>query len=392
MSFSPFKSSLSIGGKLVQIEAGGLARQADGSVLISCGDDQILVTVVSEREESVLDFFPLTVEYQEKFYSTGRIPGSFFRREGRPSHGAIITGRLIDRPIRPCFPENCYYDTQIVVSALSYSGQCSFNALAGLGASAALHISDIPFNGPVAFVQVVKVGEQFIANPSITEREKASLDILVAGSQKGLLMVEGEAKFVTEAEALAILKFASEQIQPLLDVQNDLRKKTGMKAKRKWIPFELNPDWQKTLKQLLTDPIKSALNLPKKVDRYQAFRELKKSTQQQFIQKDDDAETQILKKKNLNVAFDTIKYKQARSNILQSNQRIDGRSFEDVRPISSQNSLLKRTHGSALFTRGETQVLGSVTLGTGEDEQTVDTLEGYSKKDFFCIIIFHLLA
>ena len=191
MSLSKFTSSTKIDNQTITLETGTLAKQADGSVLVSCGDDVVLATVVSSRTPVDMDFFPMTVEYQEKFYASGKIPGGFFRREGRPSYEATLIARMIDRPIRPCFPEGYRYDTQVVVTTLSFSGQFPLGILANIGASTALHISDIPFNGPVAAVQMAKVDGKLIANPTLEELENTSLNIIVAGTRKGLLMVEG---------------------------------------------------------------------------------------------------------------------------------------------------------------------------------------------------------
>ncbi|MGE0529213.1 MAG: polyribonucleotide nucleotidyltransferase, partial [Bdellovibrionales bacterium] len=192
-----------IGDSTVTIETGRLAKQADGSVLVTSGNNMVLVTAVSSKKESTLDFFPLTVEYQEKFYATGKIPGGYFKREGRPTNNATLTARLIDRPIRPCFPEGYRHETQIVATVLSYDGMFPVDVLASLGASAALLISDIPFNGPTASFQVARINGQFYANPSTTELENSDLDIVVAGTRNGILMVEGESRFISEADVLA---------------------------------------------------------------------------------------------------------------------------------------------------------------------------------------------
>ena len=382
MSLSPYVSSVELEGKKIQIETGGLARQADGAVLVSCGDDQVLAAVVSSREEVNFDFLPLTIEYKEKFYSAGKIPGGFFRREGRPSYESILSSRMIDRPNRPCFPEGYNYETQAAVSVLSYSGSCSINALAGLGVSAALHISDIPFDGPVASVQIAKAGGKWLLNPGVEDLKKSELNMMVSGRRSGLLMVEGEARFISEAEALEALRFAHKQIQPLLDMQEDLRKKSGSVPKRKYKVFELNPEWSALLKNYLKDKTADCLKIKDKSKRVRAFAELKESALQKLVSEGDDDSTKALKKKNVNAVLDKEQYTQARSLILSGGQRIDGRSPQDIRPISTQAGLLKRVHGSALFTRGETQVLGTATLGTVDDEQKLDNLEGFGKKQF----------
>ncbi len=382
MSFSPFVSSTKIAGKTITIETGALARQADGAVLVTCGEDKVLTTVVSLKQKLELDFFPLTVEYQEKFYSAGKIPGGFFRREGRPSYEATLTARMIDRPIRPCFPEGYCYDTQIVATTLSYSGQFPIGVLAGIGASTALHISDIPFNGPVASVQVVGVAGQLKINPTPEEAEKADLNFIVAGTRKGLLMVEGEARFVSEEFALSALEFAHQNIQPLLDMQDELRKKSGSVQKRSWSGFHLDETVEKEITHFVGNRVKEIFSISEKTKRYEAFDILKEEAVRHIVGEKADDSTAALKKKSLNIVLDKLKYNIARSLILDSKKRIDGRQYNEVRPISCQTGLLPRTHGSALFTRGETQVLGTVTLGTGDDEQKVDALAGFSKKQF----------
>ena len=382
MSLSPFVSSAKAGDKTITIETGTLARQADGAVLVSCGEDRVLVAVTSVKRESELDFFPLTVEYQEKFYSAGKIPGGFFRREGRPSYEAVLTSRMIDRPIRPCFPEGYRYDTQIVATVLSYSGRAPLGTLAGIGASAALHISDIPFNGPVASVQVVDIEGQLKVNPTLEEAEKAGLNFIVAGTRKGLLMVEGEARFVSEDKALSALKFAHQNIQPLLDIQEDLRKQSGAVPTRSWTGFEVEKDLEQKISSFAQQRVKENLNISEKTKRNEAFDVLKEEAIQHIAEEGDDENTSSLKKKSVAHVLDKLKYHTARALILDSGVRIDTRKYSEVRPINCRTGLLPRVHGSALFTRGETQVLGTVTLGTGDDEQKVDALAGFSKKQF----------
>lgn len=383
MSFSPFISSAKAGSKTITIETGALGRQADGTVFISCGEDKVLATVVSMREkESNLDFFPMTVEYQEKLYSAGKIPGGFFRRESRPSYEATLISRMIDRPLRPCFPEGYHSDTQIVATALSYSGQNPVGVLASIGASAALHISDIPFNGPVASVQVIKNGNDFLINPSQEELKSATLNFIVAGTRKGILMVEGEAQFVSEAESLSALKFAHQSMRPLLDMQDDLRKQTGNVEKRVWNGFKVEESLEKEIIKFAEDKIKDNLNIIEKTKRYRDFDEIKEQVIQHISKEKDSEEEVITKKKSMVAVLDNLKYNLARSAILNSKKRIDERKHDEVRPISCHVGWLARVHGSAVFIRGETQVLGTVTLGTGDDEQKVDGLSGSSKKSF----------
>ena len=381
MSFSPFRSSTEVEGKKITIESGTLVRQADASVLVSSGEDRVLVSVVSLKKESDLDFFPLTVEYQEKFYSAGKIPGGFFRREGRPSHEATITSRMIDRPLRPCFPEGYRHDTQIVALALSYSGQINMGVLATLGASTALHISDIPFNGPVACVQVAEVGGKLKVNPSFQDLESARLNFMVAGTHKGLLMVEGESLFISEEQALSALKLAHKSIQPLLSIQDDLRKQSGARSKREWTQFEADESLVQEIKSFAEEKVRACLHIAEKTKRYESLDKVKEETLSHIENPEDSEKELTLKKKTADLTLDKLKYDLARSMILNA-KRIDNRRHDEVRPIACQAGWLPRVHGSSLFTRGETQVMGTVTLGTGEDEQKIDALSGFSKKRF----------
>ncbi len=371
-----------VGGKKITIETGWLAKQADASVLVRCGDNVVLVTVVSSKRESTLDFFPLTVEFQEKFYATGKIPGGYFKREGRPTTLATLTSRLIDRPIRPCFPEGYRYETQVIATTLSYDSQYSIDMLASLGASCAIHISDIPFNGPTAAVQVGRINGQLVANPTIEERQKSDLDIVVAGTRNGILMVEGEAQFVSEADALAALKFGHASLKPMLDAQDQLRELTGAKPKRAFTPAKIEESFESAAKQFLTPKIEAALQIRDKGDRYDAYSQALKEGEAKFVEIETDSDKAKKRGKELSSIVEELKYRLSREMVLSKKSRIDGRGLADIRPISCEVSLLPRTHGSGVFTRGETQVLGTVTLGTGEDEQMIDALHGLEKRRF----------
>ncbi len=371
-----------IGGKKISIETGWLAKQADGSVQVRCGDNIVLVTAVSSRKPSTLDFFPLTVEYQEKFYSTGKIPGGYFKREGRPTNNATLTSRLIDRPIRPCFPEGYRFETQVIATTLSYDSQYPIDCLAGIGASCALHISDIPFQGPTATIQVGRIGGQFVCNPTLEERQKSDMDITIAGTRNGILMVEGEAKFVSEADVLAGLKFGHQALQPLLDIQDQLREMVGSPQKRKFTPAKIEESFESAVKSFLESKIEKALQVREKSERYSAYLAASQEAEAQFVTTEKDKDAQKQKSKDLGTIVEDLKYRLSREMVLNSKSRIDGRGLTDVRPIWCEVSMLPRAHGSGLFTRGETQVLGAVTLGTGEDEQMIDSLHGFEKKQF----------
>jgi polyribonucleotide nucleotidyltransferase len=372
-----------LAGQQIKIEMGKLAKQADGSAFVSCGNNMVLVTVVSSRKESDMDFFPLTVEFSEKFYAAGKIPGGFFKREARPTTDATLSARQIDRPIRPCFPEGYRYDTQIVATVMSYDGLYSIEMLASLGASAALHASDIPFNGPTASIQVARLDGKFVINPNPELLETSDMDITIAGTKNGILMVEGETKLISEEDFLAALKYGHEQMQPLLKMQEELREKMGSKAKRSFKVFTVDADFRTQAEAYLTPKITAALAIKEKNERYAKYFELKSQAVSELVSsKKFDAATEALRKKELSMVIEDLKYSISRAAILDTGKRIDGRDLTTVRPIACEINLLPRVHGSGLFTRGETQVLGTVTLGTGDDEQMIDGLKPTYKKKF----------
>lgn len=368
-------------GRPISIETGRLAKQADGSVLVTSGSNMVLVTVVSARTESDLDFFPLTVEYMEKFYASGKIPGGYFKREGRPTTNATLTARLIDRPIRPCFPEGYRYNTQVIATTLSYDGQFPIEVLASLGASAAIHISDIPFNGPTCAVQVARINGQFKANPSSAELEKSDMDITIAGTRNGILMVEGETQFIPEADVLAALKFGHQAMMPMIELQEQLRKAVGDVPKRSFTPPQIDPEFDKAARDLMSDEIRAALKIREKLKRYEAFEQARKAAEEKLLTGLDE-KLIAKRKKELGTIVEDLRYRISRDLVLTESVRIDGRGLKDIRPIACETGLLPRAHGSGLFTRGETQVLGTVTLGTGDDELMVDDLAGMNKKRF----------
>lgn len=368
-------------GKEIVLETGRLAKQADGSVLVTCGSNMVLVTAVSNRKESTMDFFPLTVEYAEKFYASGKIPGGYFKREGRPTNLATLTARMIDRPVRPCFPEGYRYETQLVATTLSYDGSCPIDILASIGASAALHVSDIPFNGPTSAVQVARVKGKFIANPTPELLSESDMDIVVAGTRNGILMVEGELHFISEADALAALKFAHQAMMPSFDAQDKLKSLAG-KKKRDFTPVFPDASFKSEVKDFAAPKVAAALKIREKLERYAALDAVLAEAKARFLAGDEDKEVLAKRAKDLNSIFEDVKYSVARNLVLDTGFRIDGRSTTQIRPIACEVALLPRAHGSGLFTRGETQVLGTVTLGTGDDEQMIDALSGLVKKKF----------
>lgn len=372
----------SVAGQQIKIETGRLAKQADGSVLVSSGNNMVLVTAVSSKEAKPdQSFFPLTVEYIEKFYAVGKVPGGYFKREGKPSTDSVLSARIIDRPIRPLFPEGYLNDTQVVATVLSADGSFPIDVLASLGASAALHISDIPFNGPTAACMVGRVDGQFIANPNPEQLAKSDMEIIISGTKNGILMVEGEAKFITEADALAALKFGHQSLLPLLQMQEELREKTGSKAKRTFVPKVIDSDYRTTAEGVIRPLIEKAMSMKVKQDRYNAFDEAKKIAKEKVLATVGEA-LKAQREKELSTILEETKYHVARSMILDKKVRIDGRDLKTVRPIACEVGLLPRAHGSGLFTRGETQCLGTVTLGTADDEQSIESLAGSYKKKF----------
>lgn len=381
--FNKISAQCEVQGQTIKLETGHLARQADGAVLASCGDNRVLATVVCSKRISTLNFFPLTVEYQEKFYSVGRFPGGFLKREGRPSSEATLNARIIDRTIRPCFPEGVRNETQVVITVLSSDGLFPIEVLAGTAASAAIHISDIPFAGPASFLKVALKDGEFVLNPPVAVEEgspKLDMELVVAGTSKGLLMVEGFAEFVSEEQALKSLKFAHESMKPILEMQNELREKSGKKVKREFVVAKAaEQDFVKKVESFLQADTEKAITIKDKTERYSALNDLKTKAIEQFVKEDSEPETE----KQISTIYETLKYNIMRNMITEKSTRIDGRKMDEIRPILCEVDILPRVHGSALFTRGETQVLGALTLGTGDDEKIIDDLWNSERKKFY---------
>lgn len=371
--------SCELGGRTLTIETGKLAKQADGSVLVKYGDTHVLVTACSNTDaKEGIDFFPLTVEYAERFYSAGKIPGSFFRREGRPTTEATLTARIIDRPIRPLFPEGYRCETQVVATVLSFDPDADVDVAASIGASAALSISDIPFNGPTAACRVGRMKGQYIVNPTWAQQQSKDndIEIIVAGTSKAIMMVEGGALQVPEADCLEAIMLAHKEIGKVCEVIRELQKKCG-KPKREFTPPTQDADLVKKVKAEITAPIKDALRTKEKQARYtkmDAAKEavLAKLVTEDLVKSDKDKAAKLTKE--IKTIFEDTQYRLMRDMILDDSMRIDGRDRKTVRQITTEAGLLPRAHGSALFTRGETQILAAVTLGTADDEQIVDSL------------------
>ena len=365
-------------GKVLSIETGRIAKQADGAVVVRMGDTMVLCTAVSGKEPRPgQDFFPLTVDHKESFSAAGRFPGGFMKREGRSTEKEILTSRLIDRVLRPLFPKGYVCDTQVISSVISSDDENDGDMLGAVGASLAIHLSDIPFDGPMAEVRVGRVDGNFIINPTISELENSDIDMCVGGTDDSILMIEGEMKEVSEAEMLAAIKEAHAAIKKLCDFQNELRKELG-REKREFIAPTLSEEIEAKVSELASAKISEVVNIGLGKEEYnEKIREIKNEVvaalEEEFA---DDLAT-------VNKVLGAIEKNELRNMILEKGRRIDGRSTTDIRDIWTQVGYIPRTHGSALFTRGETQALVSATLGTRRDGQNVDTLFDQEAKQFY---------
>ncbi|MCK5450679.1 MAG: polyribonucleotide nucleotidyltransferase [Candidatus Omnitrophica bacterium] len=373
------KISTQLGGKEVMIETGKLAKQADGSVTIQCGGTMVLVTCCCARSaREKMSFFPLTVEYQEKTYAAGRIPGGFFKREGRPTEKEILTSRMIDRPIRPLFPEGMLNDVQVVATVLSSDGKNDSDILAIIGTSAALTISDIPFNGPIGGARVGLINDEFVVNPTFEEMEESVLDLIVVANEKGVVMLEAGADKIAEAKVIEGIKKAQEAIKPVIEMQKELQKKIG-RAKREDITVsQKNEEIFQKVKDSSFDELKTICQISGKQDRTEKRKELKARLIETLTTEENEGTIQS----DLGDALEALEKEILRDVVLNEKKRIDGRKFDEIRPLSSEINLLPNTHGSGLFTRGETQALAAITLGTSADEQRIETLKGQGVKSF----------
>jgi len=369
--------SVEIGGRDLHFETGKLAQQASGSVLVRYGETAVLVTaVMSDTVREGIDFLPLTVDYMERAYAAGRVPGSFFRREiGRPSEKETLTSRLIDRPMRPLFPKGVVNEIQIIATVLSGDMEIDPDVVAVNGAAAALAISDIPFNGPVAAVRVGKIDGQLVVNPTNSQLKESTLNLTVAGAPQGLVMVEAGAQMVQEEEVLEALFFAQEQLKPILELIKSMRQEIGRPKRAVPEPPD-NSELRQKIEALGRDTILAAMTQPEKEARHLAMDQVKQDI---LAALGPEAEGREKEAKNL---ISEVKKKLVRNMMLTEQRRIDGRGFSDVRTITGEIGLLSRTHGSAVFTRGETQALAVTTLGTPSDEQKIETLVGETFKAF----------
>jgi len=393
-----------IEGKDFVIEAGSVAKQADGAVLVSFGESIVLVTVTASRSvREGIDFFPLVVDYQEMAYAAGKIPGGFFKREGRPSEKEILTSRLIDRPLRPLFPKGFLNEVQIIATVLSADQENDPDVLAICGASAALQISDIPFKGPIAGVRVGRLKGQWVSNPTVSQLQGCDVNLIVAGSREGVVMVEGGGQELSEDELLEAIFFGHRALQPILDCQEELKKKwiEAEKARRRTEGEpEVSTVEKRPVPEVFADPvlgqsvlladesirerirtagkekIQQALSISRKKVRNEQLEKVREETLAPLLEEFPD------KAGAIKAYYEALEKFVVRQPIILQNRRIDGRSFNEVRPIHIQVGWLPRTHGSARFTRGETQVSAVVTLGSAEDEQKIDALTGETFKSF----------
>ncbi|MDE2030394.1 MAG: polyribonucleotide nucleotidyltransferase, partial [Alphaproteobacteria bacterium] len=374
--FQVYRKEMDWGGKKLTLETGRIARQADGAVLATMGGTTVLCTVVGAKApKEGQDFFPLTVNYQEKTYAAGKIPGGFFKREGRPSEKETLTSRLIDRPIRPLFPEDYLCDTQVVATVLSHDLENDSDIVAMIGCSAALTISGIPFLGPIAAARIGYKDGQFLLNPTLPEQEGSQLELVVAGTKEGVLMVESEARELPENIMLDAVTFGHKNFQPVIDLIISLAEMAAKEPRDLPAPAYDKKALQDRLKSLIGADVAAAYNDTIKQSRY-AKLDAAKEKAKAGISEEEFSADQVAD------GIELLKYDHVRSMVLDSGKRIDGRDTKTVRPIVCEVGVLPRAHGSALFTRGETQALVVTTLGTGQDEQIIDALVGEYRESF----------
>jgi polyribonucleotide nucleotidyltransferase len=377
--FNIHRVQLDWGGRQLTLETGRLARQADGAVFASYGETTVIATVVAAKQpKEGIDFLPLTCNYQEKYYAAGRIPGGYFKREARPTEKETLVSRLIDRPVRPLFADGWRCDTQVIVTVLSHDLENDPDIVAMVAASAALTLSGVPFMGPVGAARVGFINNEYVLNPQIDEMSESQLDLVVAGTQDAVLMVESEAKELSEEIMLGAVMFGHRHFQPVIDAIIKLAEKAAKEPRELVVPD--NTALEKEMRGLVEKDLRAAYGIAEKAERHKAIDAVKERVMNNFCPP-DVAEPKYSKLQVAGV-FKELEAKIVRWNILDSGARIDGRDVKTVRPITCEVGVLPRTHGSALFTRGETQALVVATLGTGEDEQFIDALQGTYKETF----------
>jgi polyribonucleotide nucleotidyltransferase len=374
------KVTAQIGANPISIETGKIARLADGAVIVSCGETVVLVSAVSATvTKEGQDFFPLTVDYREKAAAAGKFPGGYFKREGRPTEKETLTSRMIDRPLRPLFPQGYFYDTQIMSILLSADGENDPDILALNGASAALCVSDIPFAGPTGALRVGRVNGQFIANPTHTQREQSDLDLVYVARENDLIMIEGSAKELPEEDFVKALEFAQGPAQEMIRIQKELADRVG-KAKREMPLLKVNPDMLEIAYRVASDRIEAALYTEAKVARAKAVDALREEVKTAILEKYPEADSF-----SISHAFDCVQKKAFRISILDRQERVDGRGYQDLRAIHCEVGVLPRAHGSAIFQRGETQALALATLAPIEEAQMLDAYGGGEQSKRFIL-------
>jgi len=377
--FNIHRVQLDWGGRQLTLETGRLARQADGAVFASYGDTTVIATVVAAKQpKEGIDFLPLTCNYQEKYYAAGRIPGGYFKREARPTEKETLVSRLIDRPVRPLFADGWRCDTQVIVTVLSHDLENDPDILAMVAASAALTLSGVPFMGPVGAARVGFINNEYVLNPQIDEMSESQLDLVVAGTQDAVLMVESEAKELSEEIMLGAVMFGHRHFQPVIEAIIKLAEKAAKEPRELVVPD--GAALEKEMRGLIEKDLRAAYAIAEKAERHKAIGGAKERVMNHFCP--PEVEQPKYPKLQVAGAFKDLEAKIVRWNILDKGTRIDGRDVKTVRPINCEVGVLPRTHGSALFTRGETQALVVATLGTGEDEQYIDALQGTYKETF----------
>jgi polyribonucleotide nucleotidyltransferase len=378
--FDIHRVALDWGGRTLTLETGKIARQADGAVVATYGETSVLATVVAAKQpKEGIDFLPLTVNYQEKFYAAGRIPGGYFKREGRPTERETLISRLIDRPVRPLFADGWRCDTQVIINVLSHDLENDPDMVALVAASAALTLSGAPFMGPIGGARVAFINNEFVLNPQIDEMQESQLDLVVAGTQDAVLMVESEAKELAEEIMLGAVMFGHRHFQPVINAIIELAEKAAKEPRE--IASADNSELEGELRSVAEGDLRAAFAIAGKGERYAAIEAAKAKVKAHFFPA-ESTEAPRYAALRVSGAFKDLEAKIVRNNILDTGLRIDGRDVKTVRPIVSEVGFLPRTHGSALFTRGETQALVVATLGTGEDEQFIDALQGTYKETF----------
>src|SRR5258706_3625059 len=368
--------SVDLGGRVLTIETGKLAKQADGAAVVRSGDTVVLVTACFAKDAKDIDFLPLTVEYKEYQYAAGRIPGGFFKREGRPTEKEILTCRMIDRPFRPLFPEGFNHETQIVGLVLSADGENDPDVLAINGSAASLALYPIPFMHTLGAVRVARIGDRFVFNPTTKERQESVLDLVVVGTNDAVSMVESAAKEVSEELVLEAILAGHEQVKKIVAAIDGMKERLRVEKVPFTSPAPLPADFVEYIRTRWTSPMMEALTHQGKIESYAKIRDLKKGAVEQVPEED------VTLRKMTKRAMSELVENLTRETILKERKRLDGRAFDEIRPITIEVGLLPRTHGSALFTRGETQALVTVTLGTSEDTQLIEDLEGESERNF----------